>query len=84
LIDDQFLTSIGRTTDSGFAQTEVLANLRCRQAQISNRQVGQNTTGTYPIGLFSGDNHFGFYGTLLDMLVNCFAIKEKGSMFNPW
>ena len=44
LIDDQFLASIGRTTDSGFAQTEVLANLRCRQAQISNRPVGQNTT----------------------------------------
>jgi hypothetical protein len=36
LIDDQFLASIGRPTDSGFAQPEVLANLRCRQAHMSN------------------------------------------------
>jgi len=49
LIDDQFLASIGRPTDSGFAQPEVLANLRCRQAQIPNHSVGQNTAGTYPI-----------------------------------
>ena len=49
LIDDQFLASIGRPTDSGFAQPEVLANLCCRQAQVPNRPVGQNTAGTYPI-----------------------------------
>jgi hypothetical protein len=45
LIDDQFLASSGRPTDSGFAQPEVLANLCCRQAQISNRPVSQNTKG---------------------------------------
>jgi hypothetical protein len=63
LIDDQFLASIGCPTDSGFAQPEVLANLRCRQAQIPNRPVGQNTTGTYQIGLFSGDNYLVFFNT---------------------
>jgi hypothetical protein len=61
LIDDQFFASISRPTDSGFAQPEVLANLRCRQTQVPNRPVGQNTTGTYPIGLFSSDNHLVFF-----------------------
>jgi len=61
LINDQFLASSGHPTDSGFAQPEVLANLRCRQAQIPNHPVGQNTAGTYPIGLFSGDNHLAFF-----------------------
>jgi len=60
-MDDQFLASSGRPTDSGFAQPEVLANLRCRQAQIPNRLVGQNTTGTNPIGLFSCHNHLVFF-----------------------
>ena len=41
----------------------LIANLRCRQAQIPNRPVGQNTTGTYQIGLFSGDNHLVFFNT---------------------
>ncbi len=46
--DDQFLASGGRPTDSGFAQPEVLANLCCSQAQISNRPVGQNTLRLSP------------------------------------
>ena len=45
MIDDQFLASGGRPTDSGFAQPEVLANLCCRQGHVPNRPVGQNTTG---------------------------------------
>jgi len=61
LIDNQFLASIGRPTDSGFAQPEVLANLRCRQTQIPNRPGGQNTAGTEPIGLFPGDNQLIFF-----------------------
>ena len=50
LINNQFLASCGCTTDSGFAQTEAFADLRSRHAQISNRPVGRNTAGTYPIG----------------------------------
>jgi hypothetical protein len=61
LIGDQFLASVGRSTDSGFTQPEVLANLCCRQAQIPNRPVSQNTTGVYPNGLFPGDNHLVFF-----------------------
>lgn len=40
LIDDQFLPSSGRPTDSGFAQTEMLANLSCGQAHALNRPAG--------------------------------------------
>ncbi len=48
MIDDQFLAFSGRPTDSGFAQPEVLANLRCRQTRMPNRSVGQNTLGHVP------------------------------------
>jgi hypothetical protein len=43
MINDQFLASIGCPTDSGFAQPEVLSNLRYSYAYLPNRPVGQNT-----------------------------------------
>ena len=69
MIDDEFLASSGCPTNNGFVQPEVFANLRCRQTRIPNRPVGQNPAGTYPIGLFSGDNHLVF-------------LKEDGNVRN--
>jgi hypothetical protein len=79
LISDQFLASSGRSTDSGFAQTEGLANLRCRQTRIPNRPGGQSTTGTYPIRLFSGDNYLVFFNTkdFFNPICSDFEINDR-------
>ena len=76
-----FWASRGRPTDSGFAQPEALANLRCRETQITNRPVGRNTAETYPIGLFSGDNHLVFLKKMEIIRNQRSGVAGRGGLF---